>query len=216
MVSTYTELLLRRMGDRRTPDLDPLAGVIRDGIGRMNRLIQDLLGYSRTAHSGARASFIDPRAALDQALVVCQPMLLECSARLDIGELPTVLAQETLLAQVFQNLISNAVKYRREGAPLEISVKAVRQAEGVLFSIADNGIGFDQKYAARVFGLFKRLHTTEYPGTGAGLAITKRIVERFQGKIWAESALGVGSTFYFTLPAARVKVAAEVGAGTAH
>ncbi len=205
MVSTYTELLLRRIGDLRTPEVEPLAGVVRDGILRMNRLIHDLLGYSRTAHSGARASFIDPRGAIDQALTVCRPLITEAAATVKVGDLPTVLAQETLLVQVFQNLISNAVKYRKQEGVPEIIVSAVRQGDEVLFSVTDNGIGFDQKYAARVFGLFKRLHTTEYPGTGAGLAITKRIIERFNGRIWAESKLGAGSTFYFTLPAARAK-----------
>jgi PAS domain S-box-containing protein len=201
-VNSYSELLLRRMGPQ-SGELEQIAGVIRYGIDRMNRLIQDLLAYSRVAHEPESAAMVDPQRCVDDALAVCGPLISEAAADVIVGELPPVLAGHSHLSQVFQNLISNAVKYRKPGAQPHIRVNAREQDGEVLFSVADDGIGFDARYASRIFGLFKRLHTDEYPGTGVGLAITQKIIERYHGRIWAEGVRDGGATFWFTLPSAR-------------
>lgn len=118
--------------------------------------------------------------------------------------LPTVQGQEGQLSQVFQNLLSNALKYRNPNEQLQIGISARRDASGWVIGVRDNGIGFEQKHAERIFGLFKRLYRDEYPGTGVGLAICKRILERNGGRIWAESEPNRGSTFYFTAPGADI------------
>jgi signal transduction histidine kinase len=114
--------------------------------------------------------------------------------------LPLVRGDMSQLAHVFQNVLSNALKYRQKGVPPEIWVSAKQEGDRWIIAVRDNGIGFEQKYADRIFGLFKRLHKDEYPGTGLGLAICKRIVERYGGRMWAESQPGEGATFFFSLP----------------
>jgi light-regulated signal transduction histidine kinase (bacteriophytochrome) len=130
------------------------------------------------------------------------PRIEEVGAKITYNGLPRVYGEPGQLSQVFQNLLSNALKYRKTQEPVQIEIAAKRDARGWTISVRDNGIGFEQKHADRIFGLFKRLHRDEYAGTGIGLAICKRIVERNGGTIWAESALGQGSTFYFTVPGA--------------
>jgi light-regulated signal transduction histidine kinase (bacteriophytochrome) len=126
----------------------------------------------------------------------------ECAAVITAESLPTVRGDTSQMAHVFQNLLSNALKYRKSEVPPAIRVSAEPDGRHWIVSVRDNGIGFDPRYAGRIFGLFKRLHTKEYPGTGLGLAICKRIVERYGGRIWAESTPGEGATFYFALPKA--------------
>jgi two-component system, chemotaxis family, sensor kinase Cph1 len=201
MVNTFTELFLRKLGDHRTAELDQIAGVIREGILRMNDLIKDLLSFSRVGHDSVSLSSIDPRLALADAIAVCGPLILETSAEINSGEMPMVLAQRSQLTQVFQNLVTNAIKYRRDDVCPRIAITTQLRDRDVLFAIEDNGIGFEQAYAESIFGLFKRLHPTRYPGTGLGLAISQKIVERSHGRIWAESSPGNGSKFSFTLPA---------------
>jgi chemotaxis family two-component system sensor kinase Cph1 len=132
-------------------------------------------------------------------LLNLQAAIAESGAIVTSGPLPTVAAEEVMLMQLFQNLISNSIKYRGEETP-RIHVSAERGAEGWMFSVRDNGIGIDPQYADRVFGMFKRLHGSEVPGTGIGLAICKKVVERQGGRIWVESEAGHGATFKFTVP----------------
>ncbi|MDP8979233.1 MAG: PAS domain S-box protein [Acidobacteriota bacterium] len=205
MVNVYTQLLLRRLGTEITPELKECAEYVRTGVKRMESLIQDLLTYSRVTHTGEgvtpdRANL---EAALRQAIVMVDTRLQENQAEVTFDPLPVAVGDERQITHVFQNLLSNAVKYRKPEEPPRIHVGAERQDGHWVVSVKDNGIGFDQNQAERIFGLFKRLHRDdEYPGTGLGLAICKRIVERYQGRMWAESREGAGSTFFLSLPAA--------------
>ena len=170
------------------------------GAERMQSLINDLLDYSRVGTRGGKPVLTEAKAALDEALSRLQAGIKESGAKISSGELPSVYVDGTQLSQLFQNLIGNAIKFRGEQAPL-IRVNADRLDAGWRFSVADNGIGIEQQYAHKIFMIFQRLHSREkYPGTGIGLAVCKRIVERHNGKIWFESTPGRGTTFFFTIP----------------
>ncbi len=166
----------------------------------MQALINDLLTYSRVGTQGKDFELIDCEAVLDRTLVNLQAAVQENEAVLTHYPLPTVMADDSQLGQVFQNLIGNAIKYHGDEQP-EVHIGAERKNGVWLFSVRDNGIGIDPEHAERIFLIFQRLHTrAEYSGTGIGLAICKRIVERHGGRIWVESEPGKGSSFYFTIP----------------
>jgi light-regulated signal transduction histidine kinase (bacteriophytochrome) len=172
-----------------------------DGSRRMQRLIEDLLDYSRvntrTWHPGPANSGV----ALQQALENLRSGIEESSAKISHGDMPVVLADGQLLTRVFQNLVSNAIKFRGNRQP-EIRVEAMQDGKHWVFSVKDNGIGIDPEFYDKVFVIFQRLHNKNtYPGTGIGLAISKKIVEQHGGRIWVDSQPGQGSTFFFTLPA---------------
>lgn len=202
MVNIYTQLMV----DERHRDDAQLAqygGFIRDGVKRMEGLIQDLLTFSRAVHSDrVPVGTTDLSTALREAISVLRNRIDESGCRVTEDALPRVRGDATQLTHVFQNLLSNALKYSKQGVPPAIHVSAKQDGNFWTVSIRDNGIGFEQLYAERIFGLFKRLHQGEYPGTGLGLAICKRIVERSGGRIWAEGSPGEGATFYFSLPRA--------------
>ena len=201
MVSSYVTLLERRYRGRLDPDADDFIHFAVDGAERMRQLIQDLLAFSRVGTRGGELVPTDSRAALTRALENLQVLIDETDARVILDEMPEVNADPGQLELVFQNLIGNAIKYRGEDRP-KVTVSAVAQEGHWLFGVKDNGIGFEQKFADRIFGVFQRLQTrSEYPGTGIGLAIAKKIVERHGGRIWADSQPGLGSTFWFTMPA---------------
>jgi len=204
MISSYTQLLERRYGESLDQDARVFIGYAVDGANRMQRLIQDLLAYSRITTRGREPERVDTDAALDDALANLQAGVTETGASIVREGMPAVFADPSQLIQLFQNLIGNALKFRRPGEPPLIRVGAVHgSGEGrfVTFSVKDNGIGIDKKYYNRLFIIFQRLHGRhEYPGTGIGLALCKRIVERHGGKIWLESEPGSGTTMYFTLP----------------
>ena len=200
MVNVYTELLLRESGGKLSSQSEEYARFVRQGVDRMLRLIDDLLAFSRVVHGDTERKPVEAGAALEQALSLCQQIMQDAGAVVKAQELPRVVAQEGPLTLIFQNLITNAIKYRRPEVTPRIEIQAAPEADTALFSVHDNGIGFDPAYAKTIFGLFKRLHGDEYPGTGMGLAICQRIVERFGGQIWADSKVGEGSTFYFQLP----------------
>jgi len=167
----------------------------------MRGLIQDLLAYSRAGRREDELSPADPRRAVDAALANLRGLIEETGAEVVIGPLPGVLGNDTQLVQLFQNLIENALKYRAE-APPRVELGAERDGEQWTFSVKDNGIGIEPQYAERIFRIFQRLHDRQqYGGSGIGLAIAKRIVERHRGRIWVESSAGCGATFKFTLPA---------------
>ena len=203
MVNSYSQLLVRRFDQEATDEQREFVGFIQHGVTRMEKLIRDLLSYSRTVHTvdervRSEASLEE---SLGQALTAVDTRVAETGAVILHEPLPTVRGDTTQLAHVFQNLLSNALKYRKPERPPEVHINALQQEGQWVISVRDNGIGFDPHQAERIFGLFRRLHTeAEYPGTGLGLAICQRIVERYGGKIWAESKPGVGSTFFFSLP----------------
>lgn len=201
MVSSYVQLLQRRYQGKLDADADDFIGFAVDGATRMQRLIQGLLSYSRINTHGNPPSPTDVGEVLGQVTTNLRLVIDESNARITHGSLPVVEADATQLVQLFQNLIANAIKFRSE-LPPQILITAEKEDPYWVFSLQDNGIGLDPEFADRIFTIFQRLHSRmEYPGTGIGLAICKRIVERHGGSIWVESAPGEGSTFYFTLPA---------------
>jgi PAS domain S-box-containing protein len=202
-VNIYSQLLLQRFGETEQAEAQEFVGYVRSSVRRMETLIRDLLCYSRIVQGEpADSREVDLNAVLERAVEVLDGRREESGAVITHDALPTVRAEEMQLAQVFQNLLSNALKYRKPAETPRVHVSAKPERRHWVISVADNGIGFDQQYADRVFGLFKRLHRDEYPGTGIGLSICKRIVERNGGRIWANASPGGGATFYFTLPAA--------------
>mgnify|MGYP003401757758 FL=1 len=199
MVSSYTQLIARRYKGKLDADADEFIAFAVDGANRMQRLILDLLAYSRVNTAGRQFEPTAMETVLKAALNNLTNAVKESQAIITHDPLPAVMGDDKQLAQLFQNLLSNAVKFGGAQPPrIHISAK---QADGEwLFSVRDHGIGLDPQYADRIFVIFQRLHTREeYPGTGIGLAICKKIVERHGGRIWVESELGKGATFYFTM-----------------
>jgi two-component system, chemotaxis family, CheB/CheR fusion protein len=200
MVVNFTELLGREYAGKLGEEADKFISFSVEGALRIEALLKALLAYWEVA-GREQDSFapIECGAVLANALFNLQTAIAESGAIITSDPLPTVIAEEVLLTQVFQNLISNSIKYRGEEKP-RIHVSAERVAQGWLFSVRDNGMGIDPQDADRVFGLFKRLHGTDIPGTGIGLALCKKVVERRGGRIWVESETGRGATFKFTIP----------------
>jgi PAS domain S-box-containing protein len=200
MVASFTQLLSTRYKGRLDADADEFIAFAVDGANRMQRLIQDLLAYSRVASKGAELLDTSSEDALRQALRNLRGALEESGAAVTHDPLPMVRADETQLTQLFQNLVGNAIKYRGPALPC-VHVAAVKNnAAKWIFSVQDNGLGIETQYFDRIFGVFQRLHTRrEFSGTGIGLAICKKIVERHGGTISVESEPGKGSTFRFVL-----------------
>ena len=201
MVGNYVELLARRYRGRLDQEADEFIGFALDGAHRMQRLIEDLLAFSRVGTRGAALEPTDMNAVLGEALSALKLAIEESHAIVTHDSLPQVRADPTQIQHLLLNLVSNALKFRTAQAP-RVHLSAVTNETHWLFRVQDNGIGIDPAYFDRIFVIFQRLHRrTEYPGTGIGLAISKKIVERHGGRIWVESSPGQGSTFCFTLPA---------------
>ncbi len=201
MVASYTQLLARRYRGKLDSDADEFIGYAVDGVNRMQRLIQDLLTYSRVGTRAHEFKPIDAGQALGKALANLKASVDETGATLVQGKLPPVMADETQLIQLFQNLVGNALKFHGQ-APPRVLVEAEREGPMWRFTVEDNGIGIEPQYYERIFVIFQRLHgKEEYAGTGIGLAICKKIVERHGGRIGLDSQPGQGTTFWFTLPA---------------
>jgi PAS domain S-box-containing protein len=202
MVASYTQLLSRRYKGRLDSDADEFIAFAVDGASRMQRLIQGLLAYSRVGTKGKELLRISSEDALQQALLNVGGAMGESGARVTHDVLPNVLADEIQLIQLFQNLVSNAIKYQAAGTPL-VHISAARgDKQKWIFSVRDNGLGIEAQYFEKIFGMFQRLHKREeFDGTGIGLAICKKIVERHGGTLSVESQLGKGSTFRFALAA---------------
>ncbi|MDD1673499.1 MAG: ATP-binding protein [Methanomicrobiales archaeon] len=200
-VVSFSQLLSRRYAGKLDPDADEFISYIVEGGKRMQSLISDLLDYSRV---NTRAKPFEPTNCEDVVEKVMQNLFFviqESNATIETTPLPVLNADPTQLEMVFQNLISNAIKFRRDEPPF-IHISAERSGDIWTFAVRDNGIGIDPAFQERIFEIFQRLHTRDkYPGTGVGLAIVKKIIERHGGRIWVESEEGKGSTFYFTLPA---------------
>jgi PAS domain S-box-containing protein len=201
-IVTFTQLLERKYVGRIDPEADEYIRYIVDAGRRMQDLIHDLLEYSRITSKAQELQPVRTEEVLAQALLSLNPIIKEESATITYDLLPVVQADPQQLRQVFQNLISNALKYRREDEPPRIRISAERTGDMWQFNIQDNGLGIEPQYFDRIFVIFQRLHTRDqYVGTGIGLAIVKRIVERQGGRIWVESEVDRGSTFHFTIPA---------------
>jgi len=200
MVASYTTLLSRRYKGKLDVDADEFIGFAVDGASRMQRLIQDLLAYSRVGSAGKELSETSSEDALQRTLFILRSVIEESRAVVTHDPLPVVFADEMQLTQLFQNLIGNAIKFQRAGIP-QVHIAASRSGETQWkFSVKDNGLGIDPKYFERIFGMFQRLHKREeFAGTGIGLAICKKIVDRHGGRISVESEPGHGSTFHFFL-----------------
>ena len=202
MVASYTQLLAERYGGKLDENADKFLGYAREGALRMQILIRDLLAFSRVVQAGVPRKPVDCNVALEEAVQSLTAAIEESGAVVTHAALPNVWADQTQIAQVFQNLIGNAIKFH-DGAPPECAVSAEKSGRNWLFSVSDNGIGIAPEYAENIFVVFQRLHArTEYPGNGMGLAICKKIIQHYGGTIWVESQVGQGSTFKFTLPAA--------------
>lgn len=200
MVASYVQLLARRYRDQLDADADEFIGYAVDGATRMQRLIQDLLAYARIGRAGKEPVGTDAAQAARQAISQLTEVLREAGARIDIDLVCRVVVVPSQLVQLFQNLIGNAVKFRGAATP-SITIDARREDAMWHFRVADNGIGIEPQHRERVFAIFQRLHTRrEYPGTGIGLAICRKIVEGHGGTIWVESEPGHGAVFHFTLP----------------
>ena len=201
MVAGYLQLLSERYQGHLDEKADKFIAYAVDGAERMSGLIRDLLAYSRVNSGGQQFQMTSATEAVKFALNNLTSAIAESGAAIHFDPLPMVRADPTQLRQLFQNLIGNAVKFRSPDRTAEIRVSAQKDANCWRFAVKDNGIGFDEKYRDRMFLIFQRLQSRgKYPGTGIGLAICKRIVERHGGKIWANSEPGQGSTFYFTIP----------------
>ncbi len=200
MVNNFVELLERMLPN----DIDPMAkeyiGFVKEGALRMKRLIDDILQYARIESAGQHFVEVDMNLAADRALKNLSKSKEESGAEIRLAMLPTIKADETQMVQLFQNLIGNAIKFRGDYKPV-IEIGASTDSYGATFFVKDNGIGLDMQYANFIFAPFKRLNSSsQYPGSGIGLAIAKRIVERHGGRIWVDSTVGTGSTFFFTIP----------------
>jgi signal transduction histidine kinase len=202
MVASYTEILGERYRGKLDANADKYIGYAVDGAQRMQRLIRDLLAYARVSSQAKPLHPTDSAAVVASVVVVMHSVIGSSKTEIVCGQLPTVMADELQLSQVFQNLIANAIKFHADSAPL-IEITATLIGATWEFSVKDNGIGMDMEQSGRIFQMFQRLHSREeYEGTGIGLAIAKRIVERHGGRIWCDSAPGQGSTFHFTMPKA--------------
>lgn len=201
MVASYTQLLARRYEGRLDDEADEFIGFAVDGANRMQDLIHDLLAFSRVGTQGKPLVDTECDTVLGRALLNLKMAVEETGAVVTSDPLPVVKADEDQLVQLVQNLIGNAIKFRGEVTP-RVHISAAKGDEEWTFSVSDNGIGIDEQYAERIFIIFQRLHGRgEFPGTGIGLALCKKIVTRHGGRIWVESRPDKGSTFLFTLPA---------------
>ena len=200
MVASYTQLLGKRYKGKLDTDADEFISYAVEGANRMQQLIKDLLAYSRVTTQRTAPEPTECTPALAAALNNLHMAIQKQQAVVTHDPLPTVVADSTQLTQLFQNLVSNAIKFRGDQPP-RVHLSAARNENEWVFAVRDNGIGVDPQYADRIFVIFQRLHTSaDYPGTGIGLALCKKIVERHGGRIWVDSHPGQGATFYFTLP----------------
>ena len=205
-VSSFSQLLARRYQGKLDSDADDFITFMVEGATRMQTLINDLLVFSRIGTRGNPFASVDCERILQAAKENLDVAMAESGAVITHDPLPSLVADQTQLMQLFQNLLSNAIKFRRPEEAPRIHVSSQRQGSAWRLSVRDNGVGIDPQYFDRIFVIFQRLHGRDkYPGTGIGLAICKKIVERHGGRIWVESERGKGSTFYFVIPDERRK-----------
>jgi light-regulated signal transduction histidine kinase (bacteriophytochrome) len=199
MISSYLQLIEYRYKDKLDKDADDFIEYAVDGAKRLQDLIGGLLEYSRVGTKGRSFELVDFGHILEQTLINLKVAIEESGALITHDPLPVLVADSTQLVQLFQNLIGNAIKFRSKETP-RIHISADLRENEWVFSLRDNGVGIESQYKERIFNIFQRLHGREYSGTGIGLSICKRIVERHGGRIWVESEAEKGSNFYFTIP----------------
>jgi PAS domain S-box-containing protein len=201
MIALYSQMLRENYAGKLDEEADQFISFVVGGATRMERLLKDLLAYSQAGSLASPSAPVDCEAVMQQVLLNLHVSIAENRASVRWCQLPTVQADQVRMVQLFQNLVGNAIKYRREDTPC-IEIVAERRIKEWQFAVRDNGLGIPSEYSEQVFGVFKRLHGNAYPGTGIGLAICQRIVETYGGRIWVESVPGNGSNFCFTLPPA--------------
>jgi chemotaxis family two-component system sensor kinase Cph1 len=200
MITSFLQLLEHRYKDKLDPDANDFIEYAVEGAKRMDKMINDLLEYSRIGNQEREFEYLQSEQLLKTVLMNLKPTIEDTNAIITHDPLPLIFANEQMMIQLFQNIISNSIKYHGEKNP-EIHISADNVNDEYIFAIKDNGIGIDQNHLERIFIIFKRLHTREeYEGTGIGLAIVQKIVQKHRGKMWVESELGKGTTFYFTIP----------------
>ncbi|KAA9346718.1 sensor histidine kinase [Larkinella humicola] len=199
-IANYLSLLESKHGDQLDPDARRLVGVSTAAAERMRNLINDLLDFSRVG-SDVALQHVDLQELVNEILEEQQAEIQATGAVVDLGTLPTIMGHRTDLKQLFQNLLSNALKYRRPDVAPRVSIQVTDEGNQYRFAIRDNGIGIDRQYFERVFQIFQRLHgRNQYSGTGIGLATCKKVIDIYGGQIWIDSTVGQGTTFYFTIP----------------
>lgn len=201
MIKMYTELIKRSMTKDLTPNQTEYMFYVIDGVSRMQKLLDDLLQYSRLGKNSNDNALID----LNERLLIVKNnltvLIQETGAEINVSPLPTISGSATEMSQLFQNIIANAIKFRRADVKPIINIRVEDKADSYIFSIEDNGIGIAEQYQEQIFALFKKLHSQSvYEGSGIGLATCKKIVENMNGRIWLSSTEGVGTTFYFSIP----------------
>jgi PAS domain S-box-containing protein len=200
MITAFSELLIQKYEGNLSADAALYVEYITEGTTRMRELLADLLAYTRLGGSGTPpAGLVDMNAAFEKAVANLKTAIEETQAEVTSGPLPSISGSEAHFVQLLQNLISNSLKYKSESQP-RVHISAQEQNGAWRMAVEDNGIGIDPHYHKQIFGIFKRLHGRDLPGTGMGLAICQRVVERYGGRIWVDSQVGSGSIFYFTLP----------------
>lgn len=201
VISGYTQLLQRRYADKLDADGKEFIAYTLDSTKRLQHLIDDLLAFSRVSARGKSFSPVDLNQVLAIVTSNLSALINEANGQIVSSPLPVVLGDQTQMVQLLQNLLANAIKFRRANTPPNVRLSATRTGEYWQLTIADNGIGVDPSYAEKIFVIFQRLHSREqYPGTGIGLALCKKIVERHGGKIWLDTNVTDGATFHITLP----------------
>ena len=203
-ISSFTQLLERRYGGKLDEDADEFIDYVVEAAKRMQQMINDLLDYSRIMTKGKEFKEVNSENVLKEVISSLKTIIDENSTVITYDRLPKISDDEGQIRRVFQNLIVNAIKFRKpdEHPKVHISAKKDEKREEYIFSVSDNGIGIEKQYFDRIFIIFQRLHTREeYQGTGIGLSLIKRVIERHGGHVWVESEVGKGSTFYFTIPA---------------
>ena len=206
-IKSFSQILERDYRDKLDEEANECLDFIVTGAGRLETLINDLLAYSRVDTQGKAFVPVDTSEVLDQVVGDLRLDIEDSQAEITRDALPVVVADASQMTQLFQNLISNAIKFQGPEPP-KVHVAARKEDDGWIFSVKDNGIGIEAQHTERIFAMFQRLHTQdEYPGTGMGSAICKKIVERHGGNIWVQSEVGMGSTFYFSIPSQGENVA---------
>jgi light-regulated signal transduction histidine kinase (bacteriophytochrome) len=201
VISLYLQILNRKYKGRLDDTADENFSYILDRTERMKKLIQSMLEYARAGNGNINLTKLDSRTVINQAIENLKVTIEENSAQIQCEDCPVILGDEIQLTRLFQNLINNALKFRKKEERPCIRISCVQQENQWLFSITDNGIGIKQEHIEKIFDIFRRLHSqSQYAGSGIGLALCKRIVESHRGNIWAESEVGKGTAFYFHIP----------------